>query len=209
LKVASSRLIVALTGASGSLYGIRLLEVLREMPEVETHLLVSQAAQQTIALETDWQPRDVTALADVTYRVTDIAAAISSGSFQTLGMVVVPCSMKTLSAIATSHSDDLIGRAADVTLKERRPLVLVPRETPLHLGHLRLMVQAAELGAIIVPPMPAFYTRPKTIPEIVDHLILRILDLFGLEAPREISPRWMGARQMSAERRPRPRGGQR
>jgi 4-hydroxy-3-polyprenylbenzoate decarboxylase len=202
--VPTSRLIVALTGASGVIYGIRLLEVLREIPDVETHLIVSQAAQQTIALETDWQPRDVAALADVTYRVTDIAAAISSGSFQTLGMAVVPCSMKTLSAIATSYSDDLIGRAADVTLKERRRLVLVPRETPMHLGHLRLLVQAAELGAIIAPPMPAFYTRPATIADIVDHLILRVLDLFGLEPPREISPRWTGAKQVSAERREAP-----
>lgn len=204
--MATSRLIVAMTGASGAIYGIRLLQVLRET-EVETHLIVSQAAAQTIALETDWDPRDVAALADVTYRVTDIAAAPSSGSYQTLGMVVVPCSMKSLSAIALSHSDDLISRAADVTLKERRRLVLVPRETPLHLGHLRLLVQAAEIGAVIVPPMPAFYHRPQTIDEIVDHLILRILDLFGLVPPREISPRWLGARKSNPARSPRRPGG--
>jgi 4-hydroxy-3-polyprenylbenzoate decarboxylase len=195
------RLVVALTGASGVIYGIRLLEVLRDIAGVETHLIVSQAARQTIALETDWQPRDVVALADVTYRVDDIAATISSGSFQTMGMVVVPCSMKTLSSIALSHSDDLIVRAADVTLKERRRLVLVPRETPLHLGHLRLLVQAAEIGAIVVPPMPAFYIRPTSIADIVDHLVLRILDLFSLQAPRPISPRWQGAKLAAARRR--------
>ena len=196
----ASRLVVGLTGASGVIYGIRLLEVLRDIPDVETHLIMTQAAQQTIALETDWLPRAVFELADVSYRINDIAAAISSGSFQTMGMVVVPCSMKTLSAIALSHADDLIARAADVTLKEQRRLVLVPRETPLHLGHLRLLVQAAELGAVVVPPMPAFYNRPSSIPELVDHLILRILDLFSLTPSSEISARWLGAKQASQDR---------
>ena len=192
------RLVVGMTGASGVVYGIRLLGVLRGIDAVETHLIMSRAARQTIALETDWDPRDVAGLADVTYRIGDIAAALSSGSFRTLGMVVVPCSMKTLSSIANSYSDDLIARAADVTLKERRRLVIVPRETPLHLGHLRLLAQAAEMGAIVVPPMPAFYNRPTTIAELVDHLILRILDLLSIDAPHQIDRRWTGARDAAA-----------
>jgi len=186
------RLVVGISGASGPIYGIRLLEVLREVRDVETHLVMSAAARETIAFETDWSHADVEQLADVSYRPGDIAAALSSGSFRTAGMVVVPCSMGTLSDIATSSSDNLLARAADVTLKERRRLVLVPRETPLHLGHLRLMVQLAEMGAIICPPVPAFYQRPETIEQIVDHTLARILDLMEIEPPRELTRRWEG-----------------
>lgn len=186
----AQRLVVALTGASGQILGIRLLQVLREMPEVETHLVVSAAARATIVQETDWQPADVLALADVVYRPGDIGAAIASGSFQTMGMVVVPCSIKTLSAIAHSYAADLVSRAADVTLKEGRPLLLVVRETPLHLGHLRLMAQAAELGAIIFPPVPAFYQRPQTVEDIVDALVGRILVRMGI--PTRLLREWKG-----------------
>lgn len=166
------RLIVGLSGASGAIYGVRLLQVLRNVADVETHLVMSQAARQTLSLETDLSLRDVQALADVVHDARDIAASISSGSFKTAGMVILPCSIKTLSGIVNSYTDTLVTRAADVVLKERRPLVLCVRETPLHLGHLRLMTQAAELGAVIMPPVPAFYhvrkrwttlsTRPLT-----------------------------------------------
>lgn len=189
------RLVVGISGSSGVIYGIRLLEVLREVRDVETHLVMSPAARQTIALETDWRPKDVEELADVTYRFGDIAAAISSGSYRIDGMVVIPCSMKTLAGIAHSLSDNLLVRAADVTLKERRRLVIVPRETPLHLGHLRLMVAATEMGAILCPPMPAFYQRPTTIEQLVDHTVMRILDLFEITPPSELSRRWLGARE--------------
>ena len=177
------------------IYGIRLLEVLRELPDVETHLIMSPAARQTIALETDWKPRDVEELADVTYKFGDIAAAVSSGSYKIDGMVAMPCSMKTLAGIAHSLSDNLLVRAADVTLKERRRLVIVPRETPLHLGHLRLMVAATEIGAIICPPMPAFYQRPTTIEQLIDHTVMRVLDLFDITLPEELSRRWRGAKE--------------
>lgn len=187
-----NRLVVGISGASGAIYGVRMLEVLREIPGLETHLVMSSAARQTIALETDWRPAQVEKLADVTYRFADIAAAISSGSFRTDGMVVIPCSMGTLSAIAMSSSDNLLTRAADVTLKDRRRLVLVPRETPLHLGHLRLMVQVTEMGAVICPPVPAFYQRPETIEQIIDHTLSRVLDLLDIHPPRELSKRWEG-----------------
>lgn len=183
---------MAMTGASGQVLGIRLLQVLREMPEVETHLVISAAARATIVHETDWKPADVLALADVVYRPGDIAAAIASGSFQTMGMIVVPCSIKTLSAIAHSYASDLISRAADVTLKEGRPLLLVVRETPLHLGHLRLMVQAAEVGAIIFPPVPAFYRRPESVEEVVDALVGRILTRLGIRT--SLLQEWQGGR---------------
>lgn len=186
----SRRLVVAMSGASGQILGIRLLQVLREMPEVETHLVVSAAARATIVQETDWKPADVLALADVVYRPGDIGAAIASGSFHTRGMVVVPCSIKTLSAIAHSYANDLISRAADVTLKEGRPLLLVVRETPLHLGHLRLMVQAAEMGAIIFPPVPAFYQQPASIDDIVNALVGRILARIGLST--DLVREWTG-----------------
>lgn len=187
------RLIVGISGASGVIYGIRLLEVLRDVPEVETHLVLSSAGAQTIGLETDLSAAQVEALADVVYRFRDIAAAISSGSFRTSGMVVIPCSMKTLAGIAHSYSDNLLLRAADVTLKDRRTLVLVPRETPLHLGHLRLLTQVVEMGAVIAPPMPAYYHRPKTIDDIVNQTVNRVLDLFDIELPHDLFQRWQGA----------------
>jgi 4-hydroxy-3-polyprenylbenzoate decarboxylase len=186
------RLIVGISGATGAIYGIRLLEVLREVVDVETHLVLSPAARRTVPLETDLSVHDVEALADFCYRPGDIAAAISSGSFRAEGMVVAPCSMKTLSGIATSYSDDLLLRAADVTLKERRRLVLLVRETPLHLGHLRLLVQVAELGAIVAPPVPAFYHRPTTLEAVVDQTINRTCDLLGIELAKDLFPRWHG-----------------
>jgi 4-hydroxy-3-polyprenylbenzoate decarboxylase len=186
------KLIVGLTGASGAIYGIRTLEVLRDVPDVETHLVLSGAAKQTIALETDYDVKAVEALADVAHRFPDIAAPISSGSFQTAGMLVIPCSIKTLSGIATSYSDNLLLRAADVTLKEGRRLVIVPRETPLHLGHLRLLVQVAELGALVMPPVPAFYHRPQTLDDVINQTVNRALDLFGIQLPEDLFQRWQG-----------------
>jgi flavin prenyltransferase len=190
----AKRLIVGITGASGVIYGIRLLEVLQPVTDIETHLVISSAGAQTIGLETDYSLAEVTALADVSYRFGDIAAAISSGSFKTVGMVVMPCSMKTLAGIAHSFSDNLLLRAADVVLKDRRRLVIVPRETPLHLGHLRLMIQAVELGAIMVPPMPAFYHRPAAVADIVDQTVNRILDLFEIDLPQDLFIRWAGGK---------------
>ena len=174
------RLVVGITGASGVILGIRLLEMLRRMP-VETHLVLSPAGRATISQETDGKVSDVQALADVAYNHADIGAAIASGSFATQGMVIIPCSIKTLSAVANSYADDLISRAADVTLKEGRSLVLVVRETPLHRGHLRLMSLAAEAGAVIFPPVPAFYTRPQSLEEMVDNTVGRVLARLGIE----------------------------
>lgn len=187
------KIIVGMSGASGVIYGIRLLEVLRGVAEVETHLVMSAAAGTTMRLETDYTPEQVVALADVHYRFKDIAAAISSGSFRTDGMVIIPCSMKTLAGIAHSFSDNLLMRAADVVLKERRRLIIVPRETPLHLGHLRLMVQLTELGAIIAPPMPAFYHRPQSVDDIINQTINRLLDLLAITLPEDLFTRWQGA----------------
>jgi 4-hydroxy-3-polyprenylbenzoate decarboxylase len=184
------RLVVGMSGASGVIYGIRLLEVLQPLPTIETHLVLTRAARQTIALETSYEVRAVEALADVRYRSGDIAAAIASGSFQTAGMVVVPCSIKTLSALAHSFSDTLLTRAADVTLKERRRLVVVVRETPLHLGHLRLMTQLVEMGGIIMPPMPAFYHHPRTLDDIINQTVNRVLDLLDIALPEDLFPRW-------------------
>lgn len=184
------RLVVGLSGASGVRYGIRLLEVLRDQIDVETHLVISGGARRTIELETNLASGEVEALADQVYELSDIAAALSSGSFRTEGMVVAPCSMKTLSGIANSYSDNLLLRAADVTLKERRRLVLLPRETPLHLGHARLMVQAIEIGAVVMPPVPALYHRPQTIEDIIDHTVSRVLDIFGID--NELVARWSG-----------------
>ena len=167
------RLIVGISGASGAIYGVRLLQVLRDVTDIETHLVMSQAARQTLSLETDFSLREVQALADVTHDARDIAASISSGSFQTLGMVILPCSIKTLSGIVHSYTDGLLTRAADVVLKERRPLVLCVRETPLHLGHLRLMTQAAEIGAVIMPPVPAFYHRPQSLDDVINQTVNR------------------------------------
>lgn len=185
------RIIVGISGSTGAIYGIRLLEVLRQQPDIETHLVMSNPAKQTIVLETDYTVEQVEALAHKVHRINDIAASISSGSFKTAGMAVIPCSMKTLSGIANSFNDNLLVRAADVTLKERRRLVIVPRETPLHLGHLRLMQQVAEIGAIIAPPMPAFYHRPKTIDDIVNQTVSRVLDLLEIEHA-SLFKRWTG-----------------
>jgi flavin prenyltransferase len=185
------RIIVGMSGSTGAIYAIRLLEVLRELPEIESHLVMSKPAKQTIDLETDYAIKAVEALASKVYRYDDIAAAIASGSYKTHGMVVIPCAIKTLSGIAHSYSDNLLVRAADVTLKERRRLVLVVRETPLHLGHLRLMVQATEMGAIMLPPMPAFYHRPKTIDDVVNQTVGRVLDLLDIEH-RDLFTRWTG-----------------
>ena len=187
------RLIVGISGASGTIYGIRLLEVLRAVDGIETHLIMSNAAKRVALLETDYTIPEIEALADTLYRSSDIAAAISSGSYKTMGMVVVPCAMKTLSAIVHSYSDNLLLRAADVVLKDRRKLVLVPRETPLHLGHARLIVQAIELGAIMMPPMPAFYHRPKSIDDIINQTVNRILDLFDIELEHDLFERWQGS----------------
>ncbi|MHA1020871.1 UbiX family flavin prenyltransferase [Enterobacter ludwigii] len=187
------RLIVGLSGASGAIYGVRLLQVLRDVAEVETHLVMSQAARQTLSLETDLSLRDVQALADVVHDARDIAASISSGSFKTAGMVILPCSIKTLSGIVNSYTDTLVTRAADVVLKERRPLVLCVRETPLHLGHLRLMTQAAELGAVIMPPVPAFYHRPVSLDDVINQTVNRVLDQFDINLPEDLFTRWQGA----------------
>jgi 4-hydroxy-3-polyprenylbenzoate decarboxylase len=187
-----TRLIVGMSGASGAIYGVRMLQVLHEYGQVETHLVMSPAARQTIALETDWKPRDVEAMADVVHRYTDIAASISSGSFKVQGMIILPCSVRTLASIATSMADNLLTRAADVTLKERRPLLLALRETPLHLGHIRAMEQAASIGAHLVPLMPAFYSRPKTIEDLVDQTVGRLLDQLDIELPVDMVDRWQG-----------------
>ena len=191
------RLIVGISGASGVIYGIRLLQVLREAPAVETHLVVSAAGAQTIGLETDYDLAQVEALADVNYRFRDIAASLASGSFRTAGMVVIPCSMKTMAGIAYSFSDNLLLRAADVVLKDRRKLVLVPRETPLHLGHLRAMTQVTEMGAIIAPPMPAFYHRPKTLDDVINQTVNRVLDLLDIDLPQDLCQRWSGGQAAS------------
>ena len=183
------RLVVGITGASGSVYGIRLLEVLRDSP-IETHLVMSEAARRVIGLETQTTVEEVEALADAAYAEGEIDASIASGSFLTMGMVIVPCSIKTLSAVAHCRNDTLLVRAADVTLKERRRLVLVVRETPLHLGHLRLMTDVTEYGAVVLPPVPGFYQEPATVGEIVDHTVGKILDQFGVD--RGLFRRWQG-----------------
>lgn len=174
------RLIIGVTGASGTIYAIRALELLKKL-DVETHLVMSRSAQVTLAYETDFKVRDVEALASFVYKNEDIGAAISSGSFKTIGMLVAPCSIRSLSEIVTGVTGSLISRAADVVLKERRRLVLMVRETPNHLGHLRSMTAVTEMGAIVMPPVPAFYTKPRTIDDIVNHSVGRALDLFGLD----------------------------
>jgi 4-hydroxy-3-polyprenylbenzoate decarboxylase len=174
------RLVVGISGASGAIYGARLLELLLPLP-VETHLVMSRSAELTLALETDLKPADLRARADVVHKIGDLAAAISSGSFPTLGMIVAPCSVRSMAEIATGGTSTLLTRAADVTLKERRRLVLLVRETPLHLGHLRTMTALSEMGAVIAPPVPAFYTKPQTLAEMIDQTLGRILDLFGLD----------------------------
>jgi len=186
--VSTRRIVIAITGASGSIYGVRLLEHLRTVVGVETHVIVSRAARQTIALETDLQPEAVEALAHHAHSPTDIGAAVSSGSFRTHGMVVAPCSVKTLSNIAWGNTGDLIARAADVALKERRRVVLMLRETPLHTGHLESMLRVSQIGAIVFPPVPAFYNRPARVQDIVDQSVMRCLDLLDVEC--ESAPRW-------------------
>lgn len=187
------RLIIGISGASGAIYGIRLLEILKHVSEIETHLIISNAARRTLASETDICLKDVQSLANMVHDVRNLAASLSSGSFRTAGMVILPCSIKTLSGIVHGYTDNLLIRAADIILKERRPLVLGLRETPLHLGHLRLMVQAAELGAVIMPPLPAFYHRPQTIDEIINQNVNRVIDQFDIELPNDLFQRWQGS----------------
>ena len=184
------RLIIGMSGASGVIYGIRLLEVLSRVEQVETHLVLSDSATLNIAIETDRSAKEVQALADEVYSNKDIAARLASGSFKTDGMIVAPCAVKTLSAIANSYADSLLVRAADVVLKERRRLVLVPRETPLHTGHCELLLKASQMGAILAPPMPAHYINPQTVDDLVDHHVGRILDLFDLDPG--LVQRWQG-----------------
>jgi flavin prenyltransferase len=187
--MAAKKLIVGISGASGAIYGIRMLEVLKQL-KIETHLVISKAAQLTIGQETDYSLKQVQALAAKNYAAGDIAAVISSGSFKTMGMVIAPCSIRTMSEIATGFTGTLMSRAADVVLKERRRLVLMVRETPLHAGHLRTMAHLAEIGAIIAPPVPAFYNRPASLAAVVDHSIGRVLDLFDIE--HDLLSRWKG-----------------
>lgn len=175
------RLIIAITGASGAIYGIRALEALREASEIETHLILSPSAKLTIAEETDFSAEQVAALADVMHPYKDIGASLSSGSFRTAGMLIAPCSIKTLSGIANSYNDNLVVRTADVCLKERRRVVLLLRETPLHRGHLDLAMRATEIGAVVMPPVPAFYHRPQTVDDIVDQTVGRAFDLFDID----------------------------
>lgn len=184
------RLVVAITGASGAVYGVRLLQTLQTLPQVETHLLVSSAGLLNLQQELDMDRRALEALADVCHGVREIGASLASGSFATDGMVIAPCSMKTLAAIAHGLADNLITRAADVTLKERRRLVLMVRETPLNLIHLRNMTAVTEAGAVVFPPLPSFYNRPASIAEMVDHSLGRVLDLFGL--PHQLTVPWPG-----------------
>lgn len=185
------KILVGINGATGVIYGIRLLQVLSGLQETETHLLISKAGEKTIEIETEFRAKDVRAMADNYYDIQDIGARLASGSFQHDGMIIAPCTMKTLSALAHSYADNLLTRAADVTLKERRKLVLLVRETPLHLGHLRNMMSVTEMGAIVMPPIPAFYSRPQTIQDIIDHTVGRMLDLFNIE--HSLFPRWPGA----------------
>jgi 4-hydroxy-3-polyprenylbenzoate decarboxylase len=187
---APRRLIVAVSGSTGPHYGVRLLEVLRERAGVEVHLILTAAARKTIEYEMGRDPAGIAALADAVHDERDIGSPLASGTFVTDGMIVAPCSIKTLSAIAHSYNDSLVVRAADVCLKERRRLVLVVRETPLHAGHLRLMLQATESGAVVLPPVPAFYHLPKTVDEIVDHTVVKILDQFGIHL--DLIRRWRG-----------------
>jgi 4-hydroxy-3-polyprenylbenzoate decarboxylase len=187
------RIVVAITGASGAVYGVRAVEMLRSLPEIETHLIITEGARKTLAYETATDAAAVMKLADVVYREDDLAAPISSGSYRTDGMLVIPCSIKTLSGVANCHDDNLVVRAADVMLKERRRLVLVVREAPLQLSHLRLMTEVTAAGGIIVPPVPAFYHHPRTVDDLVDQTVGRVLDLFGLDAGAV--RRWEGSAQ--------------
>ena len=184
------RIVVGITGSTGSIYGIRLLEVLGKTADIETHLVISAPGKRTIVEETAWSVKAVEKLADVVHDNRDIGSALASGSFRTAGMAIAPCSIKTLAALANCYADTLISRAADVALKEGRTLVAVVRETPLHAGHLRQMLALAEMGGVVLPPMPAFYQRPKTIDDLVNHTVGRILDRLGI--PHELVPEWSG-----------------
>ncbi|MEZ4670501.1 MAG: UbiX family flavin prenyltransferase [Anaerolineae bacterium] len=186
----TNRLIIGISGASGVIYGIRMLETLAQDKAIETHLVMSPAAKATIAQETDWKVSDVEKLASVVHKPGDVGASIASGSFDTMGMIIAPCSIKSLSAIANSYDADLMTRAADVQLKEGRPVLLLVRETPLHIGHLRLMVQAAEMGAVIMPPAPAFYGSPQTIDDLINGTVGRALARMGIK--NELYFRWLG-----------------
>ncbi len=190
------RLIIGISGASGVIYGIRLLELLQVDQEIETHLIMSSSAKRTIPIETDWSIGDVEALADETHSYKNIAASISSGSFSTDGMIVAPCTIKTLSGIVHCYADNLLIRAADVTLKEGRKLVVMPREVPLHAGHCKLLYEAATMGIQIAPPMPAFYNQPKTIDDLINHSLGRVLDLFGVDTGTV--GRWTGTQEKAA-----------
>ncbi len=196
-----NRIIVGISGASGAIYGVRMLQALKELP-VETHLVMSRAAEMTLAYETDLRPKEVHALADVVYAIGDIGAPIASGSFRTIGMVVAPCSVHSMAEIATGVTANLLTRAADVALKERRKLVLMLRETPLHTGHLRNLTALSEMGAIIAPPVPAFYAKPASVDDIVDHSVGRVLDLFGFETG--MVRRWGEPAGPDGRRAPRP-----
>ncbi|VFP78609.1 Flavin prenyltransferase UbiX [Candidatus Erwinia haradaeae] len=184
------RLIVGISGASGVIYGIRTLQVLQHIDEIETHLIMSEAANRTLLLESDYSVSDVHAMADEVHDVHNIAASVSSGSFKTIGMVILPCSIKTLSAIVHSYHDGLMIRSADVVLKEKRRLVLCVRETPLHIGHLRLMITASEIGAVIMPPIVSFYHRPHNIMSIIDQTVNRVLDQFNIKIENDLFIRW-------------------
>ncbi len=184
------RIIIGISGASGVIYSIRLLETLQSLDDVETHLVMSSTGRMNINIETDWDPKSVEKLADVVHRNNDVGAMIASGSYRCDSMIVAPCSMKTLSAIVNSYSDNLLCRAADVMLKERKRLILVPRESPLHTGHCRLLYEASHMGIDIAPPMPAFYNRPVSVDDIVNHTVGRLLDLVGLDAG--LVKRWAG-----------------
>jgi flavin prenyltransferase len=186
------RIAVGITGASGSIYGIRLLEILQRYADVELHVVLSRSGKRTLVAETDWTVADVEALAHQRYDNADIGATLASGSFRTAGMVIAPCSIKTAAAVAACYADTLISRAADVTLKEGRPLIMLIRETPLHVGHLKMMLALAEMGAIVLPPMPAFYNRPKELDDVVNHTIARVLD--RLDFPQTLVGEWQGTR---------------
>ena len=190
MKAAKTRLVVGISGSTGAIYGIRLLEVLRNAPGVETHLVITKAAERTIPWETNYSPARVRNLAHASYPVQDIGAELSSGSFKTSGMVIAPCSVKSLAAIANGLSDNLLTRAADVTLKERRRLVLLVRESPFTLAHIRNMESVTLMGAVVAPPLPAFYNRPRSIDDLVNHTVGRVLDLFGIDV--DLVKRWEG-----------------
>jgi 4-hydroxy-3-polyprenylbenzoate decarboxylase len=182
------RVVVGITGSTGSIYGIRMLEVLRGTDGIETHLVISAPGKRTITTETSYSVKQVQALAHVVYDDGDIGAQIASGSFRTCGMVIAPCSVKTAAALAHCYGSTLVARAGDVTLKEGRPLIVLVRETPLHVGHLRVMLSLAEMGAVVMPPLPAFYLKPRTIAEMIDHTVGRVLERLGL--PQQLVPEW-------------------